>query len=347
MKITKQSAGFIGDNEVLLYVLEADNGTVVKITNIGATITSIRTADKNGNIDEVALGFDDPKQYLDEAYQNNCLFFGATVGRFANRIGGAKFTLDGKTYELEQNDGLNTLHGGVRSFHAKFWQSESFETADRVGVKMSYVSPNMENGYPGELTVNVAFTLNNSNELSISYKATTDKPTVVNLTNHSYFNLRGHGDILDTHVLMQATQTTERDDTNIPTGEIVTVKGTPLDFTLEHKIGERVHMFDDGYDHNYVLGGIAGELREAAQAWDEESGRKLIFSTTEPAFQFYTGHYLNGLHQRGNLKFNQYCGFCLEAQHYPDSPNKENFPTTVLRPGETYAQTTIYKFTTI
>ena len=347
MRINKQSTGFVGDNEVLLYELTADNGTSVKITNIGATITSIRTADKSGKIGEIVLGFDDPKMYLDPTYLSDSFFFGATVGRYANRIQGGKFTLDNKTYNLEVNNGPNHLHGGTGSFNTKFWQSEMFESDERVGVKMNYVSPNMENGYPGELKVTVVFTLNNRNELSISYQARTDRATVLNLTNHSYFNLDGTGDVFDTHVLMQANQYTPKDETNIPYGDIESVKGTPLDFTLEHKIGERVHMFEDGYDHNYVINGAAGELREAAQAWDDKSGRKLTFLTTEPGFQFYTGHYLNGRYERDGFQYVQYSGFALEAQHYPDSPNKESFPTTVLRPGETYTQTTVYRFSTI
>ncbi len=346
MKVTKLSAGHVGNNEAFVYELTSDNGTSVKLTNIGATITSIRTADKDGKIGEIALGFDDPKQYLDPTYLADSFFFGATVGRYANRIAEGKFTLDGKTYELEVNNGPNHLHGGTGSFNTKFWNSEEFESDTRVGVKMSYVSPNMENGYPGELTVTVVFTLTNDNKLQINYQAKTDKPTILNLTNHSYFNLRGEGDVFDTQVLMHASCYTPKDETNIPYGEIETVKGTPLDFTLEHSIGERVHMFEDGYDHNYVIDGNAGDLRLAAEAYDPTSGRTLSFFTTEPGFQFYTAYYLNGRYSRGPLKFNQFTGFCFEAQHYPDSPNKKQFPNVVLRPGETYTQTTVYQFGT-
>lgn len=344
MNITKQSKGFIGDNEVLLYELKNDSGMIVKITNIGATITSIYAADKNGKFEDVVLGFDDPAMYLDETYLGDGFFFGATVGRYANRIQGGKFTIDSKSYELEINNGPNHLHGGRGSFNTKFWESDPFESNGRVGVKMSYVSAHMENGYPGELTVAVVFTLNNDNELHINYQATTDKKTILNLTNHSYFNLAAKGDIFETKVLMQADKYTPKDETNIPTGDIESVKGTPLDFTIEHTIGERVHMFDDGYDHNYVINGNYGDLRLAAEAWDEESGRYLEFRTTEPGFQFYTAHYLNGRFERNGLKYDAYTGFCFEAQHYPDSPNKPSFPTTLLKPGETYSQTTIYKF---
>jgi len=346
MKVSKISAGHVGTNEVFVYELTSDNGTSVKLTNIGATITSIRTADKNGKFGEIVLGFDDPKQYLDPTYLADSFFFGATVGRFANRIAEGKFTLDGKTYELEVNNGPNHLHGGTGSFNTKFWTSEEFESDTRVGVKMSYVSPNMENGYPGQLTVIVVFTLTNDNKLQINYQAKTDKPTILNLTNHSYFNLKGEGDVFDTKILMHASSYTPKDETNIPDGEIETVKGTPLDFTLEHSIGERVHMYEDGYDHNLVIDGNAGELRIAAEAYEPTSGRTLAFYTTEPGFQFYTAYYLNGRYSRGPLKFNQFTGFCFEAQHYPDSPNKPQFPTVVLRPGETYTQTTVYQFGT-
>lgn len=346
MNIYKQVVGQLNGNDVLVFELKNDNGTSVKITNIGATIMSIRTADKNGKFDDIVLGFDDPKMYLDPKYLADGFFLGATVGRYANRIKAGRFSIDSKVYELEINNAPNHLHGGSGAFYTKFWAAEPFESAKRVGVKMKYVSPNMENGYPGELTVNVVFTLTNDNELIINYQATTDKKTVLNLTNHSYFNLAAKGDILDTKVLMQAAKYTPKDETNIPLGSIETVKGTPLDFTIEHTIGERVHMFDDGYDHNYVINGNYGELRLAATAKNEESGRTLEFYTTEPGFQFYTGHYLNGDFERNGLKFNQYCGFCFEAQHYPDSPNKPEFPTTLLKPNETYTQTTVYKFGT-
>ncbi len=344
MKVEKKSFGMVGSNEALLYTLTNNKGMQVCITNIGATITSIRTADRDGNIGEVALGFDDPRQYIDPQYLADSFYFGATVGRYANRICKGRFKLDSKVYELDINNGPNSLHGGVDSFNTKFWNSESFDNAGRVGVKMSYVSAHMENGYPGELSVNVVFTLTDEGEIMINYQAKTDRKTILNLTNHSYFNLSGNGTIYDTKVLMQASQYTPKDDTNIPTGEIVSVKDTPLDFTIERKIGDRVHMFDDGYDHNYVNNGVKGELRLAADAYCEKTGRTQQFRTTEPGFQFYTAHYLNGRYSRGDFQYNQYTGFCFEAQHYPDSPNRPDFPTTVLSPGETYTQTTVYKF---
>ncbi len=345
MNIEKKHFGNVDGSDVFLYTLSNDKGTSVSITNIGATITSIKTPDKDGKIGEILLGFDDPLTYLKPEYLAGGFFLGATVGRYANRIQGGKFTLDSKVYELEINNGPNHLHGGSGSFNTKVWESDQFESETRVGVKMHYVSPNMENGYPGTLDVTVVFTLTQNSELSINYQAQTDKKTILNLTNHSYFNLSGNGKVFDTEVLMQANQYTPKDETNIPYGDIVSVKDTPLDFTIARKIGDRIHMFDDGYDHNYVINGVQGELRLAAEAYDPKSGRKLEFRTTEPGFQFYTGHYLSGPWQRNGFVFDQYCGFCFEAQHYPDSPNKPQFPTTVLKPGETYTQTTVYSFT--
>lgn len=346
MNITKTSAGLVEGQEAFLYELTADNGTAVKLTNIGAIIMSIRTADKNGKLGEIALGFDDPMTYIDPEYLASGMFLGATVGRYANRIKAGKFSIGNKVYELETNNGPNHLHGGTGSFHTKIWNSEEFSAEGRVGVKMSYVSANMENGYPGELTVTVVFTLNNNNELQLNYQATTDKTTILNLTNHSYFNLKGEGDILDTKLVMHASNYTPTDETLIPLGKIESVKGTMVDFTLEHSIGERVHMSDDGYDHNFVIDGNAGELRLAAEAYEETSGRTLALLTTEPGFQFYTGYWLNGNYSRGPLKFGSFGGFALEAQHYPDSPNQKEFPTTLLKPGETYTQTTVYRFGT-
>ncbi len=346
MNIQQTSFGEINGEEIKLYTL--DNGKIqVSITNVGATITSIRTPDRDGNVKDIVLGFDDPRVYLDPEYNAGGFYLGATVGRFANRIKEGKFSLDSKTYQLEINNGVNHLHGGINSFNTKIWTAEPIESDKVVGVRMSYVSAHMENGYPGQLTTTVVFTLDENDSLNLNYQATTDKKTIVNLTNHSYFNLRGEGTILDTKVLMEAGMYTPKDDGCIPTGDVISVMGTPLDFTFEHKIGERIHAFEDGYDHNYVINGSYGQLRKAAEAWDDKTGRKVEFLTTEPAFQFYTGYWLNGKWGREsqNQKFVSFGGFCLEAQHYPDSPNKPQFPSVELKPGETYTQTTVYKFT--
>ncbi len=344
MKIDQTKVATVGGKDVYLFTLTNDSGMEVKITNIGATITSIVTLDKDGKPGEIVLGFDDPLKYLDPEYLSHGFFFGATVGRYANRIAGGKFTIDNKTYELEINNGPNHLHGGSGSFNTKIWDAQTFDSDERIGVKMQYVSPNMENGYPGTLSVTVTFCLRNNNELSISYQATTDKKTVINLTNHSYFNLAGKGNVLSTEVSMHAAKYTPKDDFNIPTGDVDSVKGTALDFILPHKIGDRIYQFEDGYDHNLVIDGTEGILRPAAEAYDAQSGRTLEFLTTEPGFQFYTAYYLGGEYSRGDLKFDRFAAFCFEAQHYPDSPNKPNFPSALLKPGETYTQTTIYRF---
>lgn len=344
MKVSKNVVGESNGVAVCAYELVSDSGVTVKLTNVGATITSIRTPDRQGNPGEIVLGFDDPMTYLDPEYLKHGYFFGATVGRYANRIGKGRFSIGNKTYELEINNGPNHLHGGSGSFNTKLWDAQPFESEGKVGVRMRYVSPNMENGYPGTLTVTVTFTLDAAGALNISYQATTDKKTVLNLTNHSYFNLAGRGKVLDTEVTMQASKYTPKDDNCLPTGEIESVKGSPLDFIMPHKIGERVNLYDDGYDHNLIIDGVSGELRPAAEAYEPTSGRTLEFLTTEPGFQFYTAYWLDGSYSRGDLKFDSLAAFCFEAQHFPDSPNKPDFPSVLLSPGETYTQTTIYRF---
>ncbi len=346
MKTDQTKTATLDGKDVFLYTLSNDKGMSVKVTNIGATITSIITPDRDGKPGECVLGFDDPLQYLDPEYLSRGFFLGATVGRYANRIALGKFTIDSKTYNLEINNGPNHLHGGTGSFNTKIWDSQPFDGDSRTGVKMQYLSPNMENGYPGNLTVTVTFCLDNDNQLTINYQATTDKKTVLNLTNHSYFNLAAEGNVLGTELTTHATRYTVRDENNIPTGVIDSVKGTALDFLFPHKIGERINHFDDGYDHNLIIDGTEGTLRPAAEAYDPRSGRTLTFLTTEPAFQLYTAYYLDGHYNRAGHPFDRFAAFCLEAQHYPDSPNKPNFPSTLLKPGETYTQTTIYKFST-
>ena len=345
MKISQQIMGQVEGKDVFLFELRNPRQTVVKITNVGATITSIQTVDRSDVSAEIALGFDDPLYYISDAYLNDYPYLGATVGRYANRIKHGKFSIDGVDYQLEINNGNNHLHGGVKSFPTKIWNCESFEEVGRVGVKMSYLSPDMENGYPGNLKVEVIFTLTQENELVLDYKATTDKATHVNLTNHTYFNLQGYGNkIFDHNLVLYANLFTPKDNEGIPTGQIVQLNDSPLDFRMPRKIGERVGEFADGYDHNFVVTGLIGELRPGARAWEDTTGRTLDFFTTEPGFQFYTGHYLSDAHKRKGIPMGPYTGFCLEAQHYPDSPNVESFPSTLLRPGQTYTQTTVYKF---
>ncbi len=345
MKIFQTVVGQHDGKDVVVYELRNPRHTVVKVTNVGATITGIQTVDRNGVVGEISLGFDDPLYYISDKYLNDCPYLGATVGRYANRIKHGKFSIDGEEYQLEINNGNNSLHGGVHSFPTKIWQSEGFEEAGRVGVKMRYVSPHMENGYPGTLTVEVIFTLTQENELVLDYHAVTDKATVVNLTNHVYFNLKADGSkIFDHSLVLYANYFTPKDGEGIPTGNIVQVNDSPLDFRTPRKIGERIGEFSDGYDHNYVVNGLEGELRPAARAWEDTTGRTLDFFTTEPGFQLYSGHYLSDAHSNNGVVFGPYTGFCLEAQHFPDSPNNASFPTTLLRPGEAYTQTTVYKF---
>ncbi|MDK2896496.1 MAG: aldose 1-epimerase [Candidatus Atribacteria bacterium] len=333
-----------------LYTLSNDNGVMVQLTNYGATVVALYVPDKEGNLDDVVLGFDSISDYEKPDPYNP--YFGATIGRYGNRIAGGQFTLEGKTYTLVQNNGPNHLHGGLKGFKDRIFKAIPMKTPEGPAVRFKYLSHDGEEGYPGNLQVSVTFTLTNDNELKIKYLATTDKPTVVNLTNHSYFNLAGEGsgDILDHELMVVADNYTPADDTLIPTG-IAPVAGTPLDFTTPHKIGERIEQLlrkegDDpfkGYDHNFVLDNQSGDLALAARAKEASTGRVMEVYTTEPGVQLYTGNWVNTRGKEGKL-YGQYSGFCLETQHYPDSPNNPDFPSTVLRPGEVYSTLTIYKF---
>lgn len=333
-----------------LYTLSNDNGVMVQLTNYGATVVALYVPDKEGNLDDVVLGFDSISDYEKPDPYNP--YFGATIGRYGNRIAGGQFTLEGKTYTLAQNNGPNHLHGGLKGFKDRIFKAIPMKTPEGPAVRFKYLSHDGEEGYPGNLQVSVTFTLTNDNELKIKYLATTDKPTVVNLTNHSYFNLAGEGsgDILDHELMIVADNYTPADDTLIPTG-IAPVAGTPLDFTTPHKIGERIEQLlrkegDDpfkGYDHNFVLDNQSGDLALAARAKEASTGRVMEVYTTEPGVQLYTGNWVNTRGKEGKL-YGQYSGFCLETQHYPDSPNNPDFPSTVLRPGEVYSTLTIYKF---
>jgi aldose 1-epimerase len=329
-----------------LYTLTNDRGLEVKITNYGGIIVSLQTPDQAGKPGNVTLGFDSLAGYLRKSP-----YFGCIVGRFANRIAGGRFTLAGVEYTLAQNDGPNSLHGGLKGFDKVVWEAEVFERETGVGLTLKYLSPDGEEGYPGNLSTTVVYTLTNGNELKIDYAATSDRPTVINLTNHTYFNLAGRGDILGHNLMLTAEKFTPIDETLIPTGELRSVAGTPLDFTQATPIGARIEQADEqlrlagGYDHNFVLDNLAGELVLAARIEEPTSGRVLEVYTTEPGIQFYSGNFLDGtITGKGGTVYHQRSGFCLETQHYPDSPNQPNFPSTVLRPGEEYRQTTIFKF---
>ena len=344
--VEKTPWGKTADNvEVDLYVLTNANGMKAKVTTYGGILTELDVPDRDGKLGNVVLGFDNLAAYL-----AGHPHFGATTGRVANRIAKGKFTLDGKEYKLAVNNGPNALHGGLKGFDKVVWKGEAKVTPDTAAVQLSYLRKDGQEGYPGNLTTTVTYTLTNENEIRIDYKATTDKPTPVNLTNHSYFNLGGpaSGDILDHELTIEADEYTPADDTLIPTGEIKSVKGTPLDFTKPAKIGSRIAQVADktgGYDHNFVLRSKGGKLALAARAYDPKTGRVMETYTTEPGVQLYTANFLDGkLKDKDGTLLKKHQAFCLEAQHFPDAVNHPDFPSVIIRPGETYTQTTSYKF---
>lgn len=338
--VTVNDWGEVDGKKVHLYTLQNDKGTTIKISDYGGTITSWVTADKSGNQSDVVLGFDSLQGYLDKPP-----YFGATIGRYGNRIGQAKFSLDGNTYDLAANDGKNHLHGGKIGFDKVVWTASPLDS-NASSLELNYTSADMEEGYPGNLKVTVRFTLTNNNELEIEYNGETDKATPVNLTNHSYFNLTGdvNNTILNHVLMIDADKFTPVDATLIPTGELKPVQGTPFDFTQPTLIGARIDQVKGGYDHNWVLNKSGDEMKLAAFATDSISGRKLEVYTMEPGIQFYTGNFLNGsINTSNGLPIKKHAAFCLETQHFPDSPNKPSFPSTILRPGEKYHTVTRYK----
>ncbi len=350
-KISKASFGKTSDgHNVDIFTLTNKRGVEVKITNYGSIITSLKVPDRNGKIDDIVLGFDN----LD-AYLKGHPYFGALIGRYGNRIAKGRFTLNGREYKLAVNNGENHLHGGIKGFDKVVWTAQPARIRDGVALKLTYISKDGEEGYPGTLRVHVIYRLMNTNELKISYSASTDKDTVINLTSHSYFNLagQGNGDILNQQMLINAARFTPTDAGSIPTGELKSVTGTPFDFTRSTRIGDRINnadeqlKFGNGYDHNFVLNGSLGKLKQAAIAYDPGSGRSMEIWTTEPGIQFYTGNFLDGtLTGKDGKVYQRRSGFCLETQHFPDSPNQPSFPTTVLRKGELYHSLTIHKFKT-
>ncbi|HEY8903943.1 MAG TPA: aldose epimerase family protein [Chthoniobacterales bacterium] len=330
-----------------LYRLSNGFGMEVDLINFGATITAIRVPDREGRQADVALGYDTVAEY-----EKGTCYIGAVVGRYGNRIAKGSFTLDGNTYQLPINNGPNSLHGGNIGFGQRVWQAETIEESDRVGVKFTYISADGEEGYPGALVSEVTYTLDGSNRLTIDYVLTADAPTVANLTNHSYFNLAGEGNgtILDHEIEIRAHRYTITDANLIPTGEQPSVEGTPLDFRIPARIGARIDapfqpLIDAaGYDHNYILEGEG--LRNIATVYEPAYGRVLEVSTTEPGVQFYTGNFLKDEPGKNGHIYVRRSGFCLETQHYPDSPNHPDFPSTVVRPGENYTSTTVFQFST-
>jgi len=326
--------------QIFVYTLNNSNELKANIINYGATLVSFEMPDKNGQFDDVALGYNTLEKYIKgESY------FGATIGRFANRIARGKFTLNGVEYNLATNDDQNHLHGGNKGFDKKVWNASRTKTEDGVAINLTYLSPDGEEGYPGNLKCNVTYILTDNNQLKIIYEAETDKPTPVNLTNHSYFNLagQGKGDILEHKLMLNADEYTPVNEELIPTGEIKKVKDSPMDFTQPVSIGARIEQVPGGYDHNYVLNKNKS-LELAARVYEPKTERMMEVFTTEPGIQFYSGNFLNGIHGKSGKIYRKHYGFCLETQHFPDSPNHHNFPSTVLNPGETYCQETIYSF---
>ncbi|QJX49299.1 galactose mutarotase [Hymenobacter taeanensis] len=338
--------------EVQLYTLTNAHGLKATITNYGGTLTSLLVPDKTGKLGDVVLGFDTLNGYTNAQYLKEGPYFGALIGRYGNRIAKGKFTLDGKQYTLATNNGANSLHGGTQGFDKVVWQAEPGTSADGQTLTLTYRSEDGEEGYPGNLTVKVVYTLTNNDALRLDYTATADKATPINLTNHSYFNLN-HGQAKDAlgHILtLNANRFTVVDASLIPTGELRMVQGTPMDFRQPHAIGERIKQVPGdapgGYDHNWVL---ADKMRPspelAATVYEPVTGRTMDLYTDQPGVQFYSGNFLKGnLVGKGNTKYTQNYGFCLETQHFPDSPNQPNFPSTILKPGETFRSTTEYRF---
>lgn len=344
MGVTKRHFGTTDGQDVYLYTLTNDGGFELSITNYGGAVVSIKAPDRRGEFADVALGFETLEEYV-----RNPRYFGGLIGRHANRIGFGKFSLDGTQYQLTQNNGGNHLHGGARGFDKRVWKAREESSEQTVALHLEYLSVDGEEGYPGNVTANVTYTLLPDNEVEINYEATTDRDTIVNLTSHAYFNLAGAGDILGHQLTLHADAFTPVTKELIPTGEIRRVEKTPMDFRRAKAIGADLSEAG-GYDHNFVLRGYdgahyKGSLRPAAHLYEPQSGRVLEIFTTEPGIQFYSGNFLDGsLTGKGGVVYHKYAGLCLEPQHFPDAPNHPNFPSTVLRPGQTYKHVSQYRF---
>ena len=347
MKIESTDFGKLHDGSVAkLFTLSNNNNLTIKITNYGAIITSIEMPDKNGKTENIVCGFEKLETYIGNEYLGSYPYFGAIIGRFGNRIANGNLEIEGKTYKMAINNGPNHLHGGKIGFDRKLFDAETFQNEKEIGLKFTYLSPDLEENYPGNLKVICIYTLNNNNELGIEYKAETDKTTVVNLTNHTYFNLTGgEENILNHELELTATKMTEMVD-QIPTGKIIPVAGTPFDFTSSKKINYRMSEVPMGYDDNFVLDNESGNLKYIGTLKETKSGRKVEVLTTQPGMQVYTGYWNPELVIDGKKKFGSFSGIALETQHYPDSVNQPSFPTTLLKPDEKYCEKTIYRFIT-
>ncbi len=347
-KIKAQPFGKIGSNEILLFTLNNSNGITIKITNYGGIITSLAVPDKKGKKENIVLGYDNLEEYLKKPF-----YYGAIIGRYSNRIANGTFLLNNKQYQLSINDYPNHIHGGIIGFNNVIWNANPIEGDDFIGLELSYLSKDMEQGYPGNLTVKVKYILTNNNELKIDYFATTDKETIINLTQHSYFNLSGNlnSEILNHYLKINADKFLPINKKLIPKGDLESVKHTPFDFTAFEQIGARLndkHVqlgFASGYDHTWVLNKKGKSLRKAAIVYHKESGRCMELFTTKPGIQFYSGNFLCNSDNKinGNIVYKRK-GFCLETQYFPNSPNEPSFPSTVLLPGEQYKESTVFKF---
>lgn len=349
--MTKVAFGKLPDGRTVhKYTLDNKAGAVIEVIDYGATIRTLSVPDRNGKSADIVLGCDSLQGYV-----NGTAYFGAVVGRYGNRIGAGKFTLDGKSYQVTVNDGVNHLHGGRIGFNKVLWEVKEFRASGEPSILLEYVSRDGEEGYPGTVTLRVRYTLTGKNELRIEYEGTTDKTTILNPTQHSYFNLSGvfTGTILDHQLMIAADSFTPVDKGLIPTGQIASLDGTPFDFRTSTAIGARINDTDEqmsrgnGYDHNWVLRGSPGALRKAAEVYEPASGRLMAVFTDQPGIQFYSGNFLDGSAKgKGGVAYQRRSGFCLETQAFPDTPNKPQFPSITLKPGETYRQTTIYQFST-
>lgn len=346
-KLQKQPFGKTPDGRAVnLFVLTNQKGMEAAITDYGGVVVFLKVPDRKGAVGDVVLGYDTLDGYLKDTS-----YFGGIIGRYGNRIARGRFTLNGAAYTLAKNNGENHLHGGKRGFDKVIWEAKDVSSARGAALQLNYVSKDGEEGYPGQLSVQVTYTLTDNNELRIEYSATTDKDTVVNLTNHSYFNLAGAGDILGHQLKINASRFTPVDKTLIPTGQLMLLASTPFDFRQSTAIGQRINANDEqlrfggGYDHNWVLDAAAGKLAQAAELYDPASGRVLQVFTTEPGIQFYSGNFLDGsIKGKEGRVYAHRSGLCLETQHFPDSPNQANFPSTVLKPGQKFHSVTEFRF---
>lgn len=346
-KVKKEAFGSTASGQPIdIYTLRNAAGFEARIMSYGGIVVSLKTPDRNGQFADVTLGFDSVT-----GYTGTHPYFGALVGRYGNRIANGTFQINQVSYILAKNNGVNALHGGERGFDKRVWAVQEVTSSPDPAIELTYVSGDGEEGYPGNLTTTVRYTVTPANELRIEYNATTDRDTVLNLTNHAYFNLKGSGDILKHEMQIAADRFTPIDDGLIPTGELKVVKGTPFDFTAAKAIGKDINANDEqikrgkGYDHNFVLNHEPGKVGLAARVREPETGRVMEVHTDQPGVQFYSGNFLDGsIKGKGGAVYEQRAGFCLETQHFPDSPNKPDFPTTLLKPGETFKSTTVYKF---